>query len=142
MAIVKVLYTTTSAIKAAIGVDDADIEDTLITDQNMADQMASALVLFNPTHATDIFNQAKKPKLEMWCMWFGALRLAESPLSIAKKYGTGKDEWERYDVDWEALRKLAGEKLAELQDSITPTAATVFSMVGKATPDYNPIEGP
>ena len=59
MAEVKVLYTTTAAIKAAIGVDEADIEDSIIVDQNMADQMSAALSMFNPTHASDFFNLSK-----------------------------------------------------------------------------------
>lgn len=141
MADLKVLYTTTNAIRSVIGLDDADIEDSLIIDQNMAGQMSAALALFNPTHAADIFNPAKKVNLELWCMWFGGLRLAESPAAIAKKYGTGKDEWERFDIDWEALQKKAREELAKLQETITPAIEEGFQVMGKATPTYNPITG-
>ncbi|RLA43135.1 MAG: hypothetical protein DRR06_12860 [Gammaproteobacteria bacterium] len=141
MANLTVLYTTTNAIRSVIGVDDADIEDEMITGQDMEAQMALALEKFTLTHASDIFDPTKAPSLKLWCMWFGGLRLAESPLAIAQAYGTGKDEFSRFVIDWEALRKLAKEKLAELQEEIVPTVATGFSLMGKATPDYNPIEG-
>lgn len=139
---VDVLYTNTNAIRSAIGVDAADIENEMIVDQDMESQMSVALAKFNPTHTTDKFDPSKLPALKLWCMWFGALRLAESPPAIAKKYGTGKDEWERFDIDWEALKKTAREKMAELQEGITPATSATFSLMGKATPDYNPIEGP
>lgn len=139
---VDVLYTNTNAIRSAIGVDAADIENEMITGQDMESQMVVALNKFNPDHVTDKFVPAKLPALKLWCMWFGALRLAESPPAIAKKYGTGKDEWERFDIDWDKLKANAQEKLAELQEEITPTVAVGFQMMGKATPDYNPIEGP
>jgi len=139
---VDVLYTNTVAIRSAIGVDEADIENDMITGQEMEAQMTLALAKFNPTHATDQYDPTKLPALKLWCMWFGALRLAESPPAIAKKYGTGKDEWERFDIDWEALKNTAKTKLAELQEEVTPTVAENFTMMGKATPAYNPIEGP
>lgn len=142
MANLTVLYTTTNAIRSVIGVDDADIEDEMITGQDMEAQMRSALEKFTVTHSNDIFDPVKAPSLKLWCMWFGGLRLAESPTAIAKKYGTGKDEWERFDIDWEALRKLAKEKLAELQEEILPAPSASFSLMGKSTPGYNPIEGP
>lgn len=139
---VDVLYTNTIAIRSAIGVDEADIENDMITGQDMEAQMSSALVKFNPTHAADQYNPTKLPLLKLWCMWFGALRLAESPPAIAKKYSTGKDEWERFDINWEELKKTAKAKLAELQEGITPAVADNFTIMGKATPGYNPIEGP
>ena len=139
---VDVLYTNTNAIRSAVGVDGADIENEMITGQEMESQMNVALSKFNPTHATDKFDPTKLPALKLWCMWFGALRLAEMPTAIAKKYSTGKDEWERFDIDWEELKRVARKNLAELQEGITPSVTAGFSIMGKATPDYNPIEGP
>ena len=137
-----VLYTSTNAIRSAIGVDGADIENEMITGQGMASQMSLALGKFNPTHATDQFDPTKLPALKLWCMWFGALRLAEMPTAIAKKFSTGKDEIERFDIDWEELKRVARKNLAELQEGIAPLVSAGFSIMGKATPDYNPIEGP
>ena len=138
---VDVLFTNTDAIRAAIGADEADIEDTIITGQNMEAQMKIALAAAVPTYKTDQLTLGKKPALELWCMWFGALRLAESPLATAKKFGTGKDEFERFDVDWEELRRLARSKLSELQETLNPSAVAQLSIMGKATPASNPILG-
>lgn len=143
MANLPVLYTTTDAIRSVVGVDDADIEDSLIVWQDMEAQMKMALEKFSTTHATDILDAAKGPAIKLWCMWFGGLRIAESPTAVAKKFTTGKDEWERFDIDWDKLRSLAKEKLAELQEEITPStsSSTPVSLMGKATPAYNPITG-
>lgn len=139
---VDILYTTTDAIRGAIGVDDSDIEDSLITGQDMALQMEHALLKFFPDHEAESIDELVEMKLKLWCMWFGALRLAESPLAVPKRLGTGKDEFERFIIDWEALRFRAKGKLAELVKELVPTYTAAKSIMGKATPDYNPIEGP
>ena len=137
-----VLYTTTDAIRSAIGVDDADLEDSIILDQGMADQMELALLKFMPDHEDQIDDELVELKLKLWCMWFGALRIAESPLAVPKRLGTGKDEYERFNIDWEGLRVRARGKLAELLVELVPATSNAVTLMGKATPDYNPIEGP
>lgn len=137
-----ILYTTTDAIRGAIGVDDSDIEDSIITGQDMELQMEYELLKFMPDHEDQSIDELVEMKLKLWCMWFGALRLAESPLATPKRLGTGKDEYERFNVDWEMLRSRARSKLSELAKELTPTYSASNTVMGKATPDYNPIEGP
>ena len=139
---ITVLYTDTDAIRSVIGVDDADVPDEIITGQNMAMQMEYELDKIFPTHATDIYsNVLIERKLQLWCMWFGGLRIAESPPAVAKRYSTGKDEFERFVIDWEALAAKARKKLAELEEDLVPTAVANVTLMGKATPAYNPITG-
>jgi len=143
-----VLYTDTDAIRGAIGTDEADIEDSIITGQNMDLQMAAELDGFLPGHATLVFSSiALENKLNLWCMWFGAWRLAQSPLATPKKLSTGKDEYERFNIDWDALKAVAYQKLCDAKDALIteaglPEAEVVgISPFGKATPTYNPITG-
>ena len=142
MAAIKILYTDVDAIRSAIGVDDDDIEDTVITGQGMELQMAYELGKIVPDHETLFDTDLGEVKLRLWCMWFGALRLAESPLAVPKRFGTGKDEMERFTIDWDALKAIARAKLAELTVELVPTYSSSSTVMGKATPGYNPIEGP
>lgn len=139
---VNILYTNTDAIRSAVGLDDSDVEDSIITAQHMKEQMTLALAKFLPTHEDDAYDPEIKVVMTLWCMWFGALRLAESPLATPKQFGNGKDDLQRFDVDWEALRALARKKLTELEEELAPTVvAGSFSFMGKATPAYNPVTG-
>lgn len=138
-----VLYTDTDAIRSAIGVDDADIEDAMITSQYMADQMRAELLSFFPTYETDFYDPSVAVKLKLWCMWFGALRIAESPLAIPVSLSTGKDIYERFPVDWELVKDTAKKNMAKLKEAMVPSAgsSSVFNFIGAAAPAYNPITG-
>lgn len=136
-----ILYTNTDAIRAAVGLDDADVEDSVLVDQNLDIQMELALAEFLPNHEDDTIDETIEKKVKLWCMWYGALALAESPLATPKALGTGKDEYERFDIDWEALQKRARGKLDALREALTPKISDTFSIMGKSTPDYNPITG-
>ena len=136
-----ILYTDTDAIRSAMGIDDADMEDAMFTGQQLENQMLEDLDTLRPAHATEIFSGSAslQRKLSLWCMWFGALRIAQSPLATPKRISTGKDELERFVVNWQALEELAKRKLAELDKALSPTVPESFTMMGKATPDSNPI---
>jgi len=138
---VAILYTTTDAIRSAIGTDESDIDDTILLGQDMELQMTYDLVKLMPDHEDQSGDELVEMKLKLWCMWYGALRLAESPLAIPKALGTGKDEFLRFEIDWEALRIRASGKLAELTKELVPAYTSFNTVMGKATPDYNPIEG-
>lgn len=142
MAATTILYTDVDAIRSAIGVDDDDVEDSIITGQNMALQMEYDLLKLMPDHEAQSSDELVEMKLKLWCMWYGALRLAESPLAVPKRLGTGKDEYERFVIKWDELRMRARAKLAELTKELVPTYTSANTVFGKATPDYNPIEGP
>lgn len=142
MAATTILYTDVDAIRSAIGVDDDDIEDTVITGQDMELQMTYDLLKLMPDHEAQSVDELVEMKLKLWCMWYGALRLAESPLATPKRFGTGKDEMERFVIDWDELRMRARGKLAELTKELVPSYSSAITLFGKATPAYNPIEGP
>ncbi len=142
MAATTILYTDVDAIRSAIGVDDDDIEDSMITGQDMELQMTYDLLKLMPDHEAQSSDELVEMKLKLWCMWYGALRLAESPLAVPKRLGTGKDEYERFVIDWEEMRVRARGKLAELTKELVPSYSSASTLFGKATPDYNPIEGP
>jgi hypothetical protein len=141
MASVTVLYTNTDAIRSAIGVDDADVSNAMITSQDMTLQMNVALTKFLPTHVVDFAASATvENQLRLWCMWYGAWRLAESPPAVPKRLSTGKDEYERFPINWKELAKNARAHLDELEEALVPTTGgSGLTIMGKATPDSDPI---
>jgi len=143
MAKITVLYTDTDAIRSAIGADSSDIEDTIITGQSMALQMQMDLEKFMPDHATQFYSSTDiANRLQLWCMWYGAWRLAQSPPALPRKLTTGKDEYQRFSVDWKALVETARTRLDGLQEELVPnTSGTAFTIMGKATPSRDPITG-
>jgi len=140
---VEILYTNTDAIRSLIGLDDADVEDAMIVSQDMEAQMLLELEDWLPTHEEEFYaTELSERRLKLWCGWFGALRLAESPLAIPKALGTGKDEYERFVVDWDLIKRTAKNKMAKLQEALVPAVgSTAFVGMGKAAPGYNVITG-
>lgn len=138
---VTILYTDTDAIRATIGLDDSDVEDTVLTTQFLDLQMTRELDKFYPTHSTDFFAiPTVADQLKLWCTYFGALRLAESPLAAPFKLGTGKDEFTRFPMDWDALKMDLKAKLAEIQEDLTPATTTGHTLFSKSTPASDPID--
>lgn len=138
-----VLYTDTDAIRACVGVDANDVEDTIITYQGMVDEMSLRLDILFPTHATATGDDAKR--LALWCQYYAAYHLLTSGrLSIPFLLSTGKDEYRRFQVDFDQIVKAIAAKLrgvqADLSGESVATAA-ILSMVSKATPSYDPTTG-
>ncbi len=148
MADIVISYTSTDQIRSVLGLDEADIMDELLVAQNLEIRIRLALEKCIPDYLTLL---AAKPEmadaLKVWAMWYGAVQVANSPLSIAKKLTTGKDAWVRFDVDWEHLRVHATEQLRLAKKclkevaGIKEEASLVFPGVGKAAPAYDPITG-
>lgn len=137
-----ILYTTTDKIRACIGCDDQDLPDEVVNGQELELLMLERLSDVYPTHETD-FSEAGERRLALWCMYFGALTLIEdSSLAISQKYQSNTDQLSRFDIDFEKLKEELRKKLAMVESKLAPTVyGTMFSIMGKATPAYDPVTG-
>jgi hypothetical protein len=149
-----VLYTDTSAVRAAVGIKDTEVPDSMITDQQMERQLKTTLYGWLPTYETlyDAGNDGAatsdekyiKDLLISYCMFYCCVRVIEMALALRKSVGDGKSQVERFDTDLTKLRAMYQERLDEVQalidDLVTPSEGGV-NYFGKASPDYDPVTG-
>lgn len=140
-----ILYTTTEKIRACIGCDDQDLPDEIVNNRNLDLLMEERLELVFPTHATATIASDLR-KLALWCMYFGALTLIEdASLSIAQKIQANTDQLQRFDIDFEQLKKDLRAKLSNLESVLNPeqfsTAGVAPQLIGLATAAYDVITG-
>ena len=149
MSDLSILYTTAASIRATIGLDDADMDDDALAALNLDMQMRVTLSGMLPDYETLYTESSLKAfQLSLWCQYFGALFIVElGPLGIAQKYQANNDQWSRFNnIDWDALKQSLKAWMKKIEDLLkNPTAletAKRFSIMGKSTPDYDPIIGP
>jgi hypothetical protein len=149
-----VLYTDTSAVRAAVGIKDTEVPDSMITDQQMERQLKTALYGWLPTYEAlyDAGNAGTatadekyiKDLLISYCLFYCCVRVIEMSLALRQSVGDGKSQVARFVTDMKALRDMYKDRLNEVQalidDLVTPSEGGV-SYFGKATPDYDPVTG-
>lgn len=137
-----ILYTTTDKIRACIGCDEEDLPDAVVNGQELELLMLERLSDVYPTHETEA-TEAGERRLALWSMYFGALTLIEdSTLSLAQKIQSNTDQLSRFDIDFERLKEELRKKLAMVESKLAPEVyGTPFSIMGKATPAYDPVTG-
>ena len=142
-----ILYTTAIAIRSTIGVDENDLSDEMIEGQNLNLQMIERLEDFLPTYET-VYEEteAGARRLKLWCQYFGALQLIEnSALGIPQKIQANNDQLARFTLDFEKLKEGLRGKVVALEskmiESVSGTTVASFSVMGKSTPDFNPVTG-
>lgn len=138
----EILYTTTALIRATIGCDEQDLPDEVINNRSLDLLMLERLEEVYPTHESYVSETVDR-RLALWCQYFGALTLIEDAvLSLAQKIQANTDQLQRFDVDFEQLKKDLKAKIMALEGRLNSALApTSFTVMGKATPGYNPITG-
>jgi hypothetical protein len=142
-----ILYTTADAIRSTIGIDENDVSDAMLLAQNLDLQMIERLEVFLPTYeAVYDGSDAGERRLTLWCQYFGALQLIEnSALGIPQKIQANNDQLARFQVDFDKLVEKLRNKLVALEtkmiESVTGLPVIQFSLMGKSTPDFNPVTG-
>jgi hypothetical protein len=153
-----VLYVTTDNIRAAIGVDDADISDPEITDARVDVELQVDLGQWLPAHAS-IFaaSQASSPTsseilqgqlLTLYCQFKGAAILAEQgAYRFLQKIADGKNQQSRFtSVNWEDVAKKAKDKADKYKDllneelGVLPTVAA-YPVMSISSASFDPITG-
>lgn len=147
-----VLYTTTAAIRAAVGVTAKELPDSMFSDQGLETQVRVALYQRVPTYqalytagmesdaeAADLY---AVELLELFCLYFGAVRSIEMILAMRKSVTDGKQKVDRFAIDWAALlaamQKRLDDTVDALEEVVNPGSGGV-AYFGKAVPDYDPV---
>lgn len=153
-----VLFTTTQAIRAALGVGSVsvagtlEVPDSMLLDQGLDLQMRTSLYSLVPDYqaryAAGVTGGATaeqvyiKDLLTLYCLYFGAIRLLEMVIALRRKATDGKQGVERFDIDWEALMQALKDRLSKVEDDLAEVLSpndggpNYFSRV---IPDYDPV---
>lgn len=147
-----ILYTSTDAIRAVVGVTEKEVSDAMITDQQLEMQIKTALYGWLPTYPT-VYSEGtsdtatdeqeyRKDLLISYCMFFGGVRIVEMILALRESVGDGKSEVTRFDLNFgELLSTLKGrldDAQAALKEAVNPSSGGT-AYFGSATPDYDPV---
>lgn len=141
---IPVLYTTTEAIRATIGIDEDDVDDNALLQQNLEYQMEERLSEWLPSYAT-IYGASVDGarRLTLWCQYFGALTVIESnQLAIPQKIQANTDQMSRYQIDFEKLKADLRSRLFNIENKlVVPLSKTTFSIIGSSAAGYDPVTG-
>jgi hypothetical protein len=146
-------YTTTDAVRGALGVDAVEIPDARMVDRGLDTEMLlwasgkgldhAAVKTAADAAPTGVVEQADYQRLCLAFMYLGASLVAESPIQFMLSIGDGKNQMKRYDgVDWAELAKSLRGKADSLLAGITtfvPPVAPGFKMMSRATPTTDPV---
>lgn len=146
-------YTTTDAVRGALGVDATEIPDTRMVDRSLDVEMLLLVEKRGIDHAAvKAAAEAATPAaaavtdyklLCLGIMYLGAALIAESPIQFMLSIGDGKNQMKRFDgVDWADLAASLRAKADGLfgdMTTVTQPAPASFSLMGRATPTYDPV---
>ena len=152
-------YTDTNAIRGALLLDEDEIPDEMLVNQNLDVALISDLDDWLPSHAAiweDGFAADAEPDeikrqrfLQLYAMWFCALRVAEGYPSWPQQMTDGKMEIRRFQqIDFEKMLsrclghvdKYKRALLVSLGEAITAsTQVPVFVSGVRAA--YDPVRG-
>lgn len=149
---INILYTDSDAVRAAVGVKDVEVPDSMLLNQDIERQLKTALYGWLPTYAalhtagTDAGATDDEKYINdlliSYCLFWACVRVLEMSLSQRKSIGDGKTQIERFDVDRKELIAAYKARLDEakhLLDDLVNTSAGSTSFFGKASPEYDPV---
>jgi len=149
------LYTTTEAVRSAIGLDDNDVPDSVLVDQDLALQIKVELETWLTSHATvkseGEAQGATAEQIRLWewlqlyCLWWGAYLLASAPYAVPLLHHDGKSQVRRFNVDSERVAEHAAAQAAKyrrlLEEELSLNVAKPLPILSKSKPSYDPVTG-
>jgi hypothetical protein len=154
-----VLYTTTDAIRAAVGVTEVEVKDSQITDLNVEDQLEIYLDQVYPDHAAlvDANEEGADPaptpeqisdwkKLKLLCQYAAAVILLQAGQNLlvqaVTEGGTSMSRFSRNDIET-TLARLEGmrDQFLSALTGVSPAEAYMVSPFKRVSPDYDPVRG-
>lgn len=150
-------YTTTDAVRGALGVTDNELEDAMLQNQQLDMALLSDLAAWLPNHAAlyaagQAVASAEADKMIAWniqlySQWFCATRAAEMQLAMPQTISDGKTEIRRFqNLDLDKIAERAAARAKHYKDQLASVAVAaaevaVPKLFGSATPDYDPVAG-
>ena len=147
-------YTNSDAVRAAVGVTDNEFPDTALSSLLLEKALYLDLYQWVPTHAAvhaagvasgaTTEAQMKASSLELYSTWFAARQIANTPFGVLNKITDGKEEVARF-LDAKVLAQVAAHASSQLAEyrqqleDLQGSAAVTVSVMGAATPSYNPV---
>ena len=151
-------YTTTEAVRAALGMDFSDCPDKVMEESALSLELSVSLDTDAPTHAA-VFaagaaagadDAAKKARnvLTLYAQWFCAYEVALRPLVFLQEASDGKNKARRFGFDVAEIREMAGAKKAhyfglldEVVNGAAPATSDPYTLVSISAPDSDPVAG-
>lgn len=145
-------YTSTEAIRAVLGVNEVELEDSSMAAQNLDIQILLELDSRAPGHgdkadlavgaAPTAGQVADLQRLRLAAQYLGAWVIARNPILFMQEIGDGKNKSKRFGtVDWNELARSLLEEaqrhLDQLSDSTGTAAGPV--LIGIASPTRDPV---
>ena len=150
-------YTSTDAVRGALGLTPSDIPDSSLIDQQLGLELEADLSVWLPAHATlyaagmasgaTSAEKLKAAYITLYAQWFCAASVVtQMTLGIPMMISDGKSELQRFpSLDLEALmdrvvgrRDLYQTRLAEGEGQ---AAVLSTSIMQAGVPDYDPVTG-
>lgn len=144
-------YTTTDALRAAIGVTDNEVSDEMIVSRIVDIELLSDLDTWLTDHATikadgesaspTADQTSKWRNLQLYCMYYGAFLLLDTgPLAIPQVISDGKSEVRRKQkMDDQAVRDRCLARSVIYKARLGEVATSTYTPIVSATPAYDPV---
>lgn len=150
-------YTTTAAIRGAVGLTDSDLPDSVLVDQQLGLELEADLTVWLPDYATlystgvgagaTAADKLVAAYIQLYSQWFCAAQLVSlMTLGIPMMISDGKSEMRRFptmDLDELMLRVSAKRDAYRtlLLESQGQEAVASTSIMQLSIPDYDPVTG-
>ncbi len=135
-------YTTTAAVRAALGVTSNEVPDSFIVDQGMDTALVLKLTEAVPDYTTLTGTALKY--LRMYAMWFCAARLARMFLAFPESMSDGKAKMDRFSsLDLEEVARNAEATRDSYLSALLPEETDLsygFTTAVAASPSYDPVQ--
>lgn len=146
-------FTTTEAVRAALGIDSVDLDDQRILDAGFDLELRIDLSQWYPNYAAGLAGSATDEEkllsdaIKTYSKFFCAAKIAASPLTFIQLYSDGKAEQRRFtNFNWEDLlgRLLAEagkyrQVIAGLTDDAAAADTSGPTLLSLSSPSYNPV---
>ena len=161
-----ILYTTVEAIRACVGLDEADLPDEVINSQTLKTQFTVDLDGWYPANYVDDWAasdydptdesdseitattavERRGHLLSLYSMWFGAYRAIETLMVIPHNTSDGKNEIKRFsnlnlEKMLDRVRSNLEAQKGKILEELSSTSVTSLSPVSSSSGVYDPITG-
>ncbi len=134
-------YTSTEAVRAALGVTDNEVPDDFLLDQNMDTALIIKLSEVLPGYA--ILTGISAKRLRMYALWFCAALTARMILAFPESISDGKAKMDRFaGLDLEQIAKNAEANRDSYLSGLLPEESDLsygVTIVARASPAYDPV---